>query len=86
MNLDNGNDNGQDLKIGDIVWIKSVVVEKLNEVGDVKVRYFARPKFDEYARVNVNAIFLRRSKFNWIRRLFIKYYKNRGNSNDIRTR
>jgi len=70
MRLDGMGDNGSDLRIGDIVWIKGQIAEEPSLVGDVKVRFFARPGFDEYARPSINAIFLRRSRLNWIRRLF----------------
>lgn len=62
-------DNGKDLKKGDVVWIKGIIDSEPNEYGDVKVRYFARPGYDEYARPSINAIFLRRSKLNRIRHL-----------------
>jgi hypothetical protein len=70
MNLGSVNDDGKDLKVGDIVWIKGRIETDPTPAGDVKVRYFARPGYDEYARPGVNAIFLRRSKLNWFRRLF----------------
>ena len=69
MKLDGKSDNGSDLKIGDVVWIKGKITAEPSLVGDVKVRFFARPGYDEYARPSVNAIFLRRSKLNWLRRL-----------------
>jgi hypothetical protein len=49
MNL-TGSDNGKDLKVGDIVWLKGEVDELPTSPGDVKVRFFARPGFDEYAK------------------------------------
>lgn len=63
-------DLGKDLKVGDIVWIKGVIDQTPTVSGDVNVRFFARPHYDEYARPSINAIFLRRSKLNWLRRLF----------------
>lgn len=53
-------DNGEDLKIGDTVYIKCIVVEKLNDYGDVKLRFLPRMFHDEHARTDVNSIFLRR--------------------------
>lgn len=70
MNFDGCCDNGKDLKKGDVVYIKGVIDTESTEYGDVKVRYFARPGYREYARPSVAAIFLRRSKLNWLRRLF----------------
>jgi hypothetical protein len=75
MNLEGKEDFGEDLKIGDVVWIKGVIDQLPNKYGDVKVRYFARPNYEEYARPSVNPIFLRRSKLNWLRRLF-KFIKS----------
>lgn len=72
MQLEGKGDDGADLRPGDIVWIKGRVTTLAYPEGDVKVRYFARPGYDEFARPRIAAIFLRRSKWNWLRRLFPK--------------
>ena len=72
MKLGKSRDDGKDLRIGDIVWIRGKICTPAYPEGDIKVRYFARPGYDEFARPRVNAIFLRRSKWNWLRRLFPK--------------
>ena len=72
MKLEGKSDDGSDLRIGDIVYIKGKVTTKPKLSGDTKVRYYARPGFDEFARPSIAAIFLRRSRWNWLRRIFPK--------------
>jgi hypothetical protein len=61
-------DSGADLHVGDVVWIRGVIDTPPTALGDVKVRFLARPGHDEYARDSIAAIFLRRDKGNPIRR------------------
>jgi hypothetical protein len=70
MKLSRHEDSGQDLTPGQIVWIRGEVDMNPTNGGDVKVRFFARPGFDEYARPSINAIFLRRERTFWPRRLY----------------
>lgn len=68
-------DSGKDLHIGDIVWIKAVVESKSTIYGNTQVKYFVKPgptgTFAPALKI-INAIFLRRSKLNWLRRLLKK--------------
>lgn len=68
-------DSGKDLHIGDVVWIKAVVESKSTIYGNVQVKYFVKPgptgTFAPASKV-ISAIFLRRSKLNWLRRLLKK--------------
>jgi len=68
-------DNGDDLKIGDTVYIKCIVENRINDVGDMTIRLRPRLLHDEYARTKTNAIFLRRSFLNPIYRLINKIIK-----------
>lgn len=72
-------DSGEDLHIGDVVWIKGVVETKPSIFGNVQIKYFVRPSSARYTTNTfvpiskvVNAIFLKRSKLNWLRRLLKK--------------
>ena len=65
-------DDGKDLKPGDIVWVQGEVLTCPSVVGDVKVMFFPRPGFDEFAAPSINAIFLRRS--NLLSKLFGRFF------------
>ena len=59
----------QDLRKGDIVWVKFVVDEPPTAGGDVLCRYLPRPGVNEHARRSINDVFLRPDMWNWWRRL-----------------
>lgn len=62
----------QDMKVGDVVWIKFVVEEPPTVNGDVLLRFLPRPGVNEYARRKVHDSFIRPDLFNWARRLFAR--------------
>lgn len=73
MKLTEDEDAGQDLKVGDIVFIKFIVASKPTPVGDVRLQYIARNGRDEYASRSVNSIFLKRPSsrlMKWIVKVF----------------
>lgn len=59
----------QDLRPGDVVWIKFVVEESPTNLGDTVLRFLPRPGVNEYARRSINDAFIRPDWFNWLRRL-----------------
>lgn len=62
-------DYGQDLEIGDIVFIKCYVASNPNTHGDVELQYVGRNRYNGYGKSSTNSIFLKRyrSRFmKWI--------------------
>lgn len=72
MKLDSkmGIDEGFDLNVGDIVFIKYQVIEPPTAWGDIKIRLFPRNGKDEYAASRVNAVFIKRPGPRWLKRIF----------------
>lgn len=62
----------QDLRPGDVVWIKFIVEEAPTKSGNVLLRYLGRPGVDEYARSKISDAFIRPDMFNWARRLWLR--------------
>lgn len=71
MKLDTrlGIDEGYDLNVGDVVFIKYQVIEPPTRYGDVKLRLFPRNGKDEYAAKKVNAVFIKRPGQRWAKRM-----------------
>lgn len=78
MRLDTqlGIDEGYDINVGDIVFIKFEVIEPPTRYGDIKLKYFPRRGQDEYAARKVNAVFIKRFGPRWLKRIwnFVTYY------------
>lgn len=73
MRLDTraGIDEGYDLNVGDIVFIKFEVIGPPSDYGDVKLRYFPRNRKDEYGARKVNAVFIKRiGGPRWLKNIF----------------
>lgn len=60
LDIDIGIDNGYDLNVGDIVFIKFEVIGPPTSYGDVRLRLFPRNGKDEYAADRINAVFVKR--------------------------
>jgi hypothetical protein len=69
MRLDAGLDDGTDLSVGDVVFIKYKVIEEPTAAGDVKLQYLPRNGQSEYAARSVNAVFVKRPGQRWLKRL-----------------
>jgi hypothetical protein len=67
-------DNGKDLQKGDIVFIKFEVMENPTACGDVRLRYFARNGFSEYAASSINAIFIKRPQTRFVKNLLNRIF------------
>ena len=65
-------DFGDDLNVGDIVYIKCAVHSIDRVSGDVYVQYLARNGHDEYARDSDNSIFLKRFNSRILKRVVNK--------------
>ena len=70
MKLDTYVDEGYDLNVGDIVFIKFEVIKPPTASGDTELRYFARNGKNEYAARRVNAIFIKRPSKRWVKRIW----------------
>lgn len=64
-----GIDEGFDLNVGDIVFIKLEVIGPPSAYGDTKLRYLARNGKDEYAADSVNSVFIKRPGSRWTKKL-----------------
>jgi hypothetical protein len=73
MNLTH-TDDATDLQKGDIVFIKFEVLEPPTNLGDVRLRYYARRGADEYAAKSVNSIFIKRPKSRLLKRIINKIF------------
>ena len=69
-------DRGFDLKRGDVVWVKGIVTGDPDAGGDVGIEFLPRPGKEEFACQSINAIFLRRSRFAFIRRVLRRIREN----------
>jgi len=66
---DTGVDNGSDLRVGDIVFIKFIVLELPTAIGDVKLQYLPRNGKDEYAGSTIASVFVKRPSAVWVKNL-----------------
>lgn len=56
-------DKGQDLQVGDIVYIRAIVVTAPDSLGDCKIQIDARNGYDNSCAIRINATFLKRVKW-----------------------
>jgi len=61
-------DSGDDIRVGDIVFIKYKVLD-VSQPDNPKLQFLPRNGKDEYAAKNIASIFLKRPKSRFIKRL-----------------
>ena len=69
LDIQAGIDEGYDINVGDIIFIKYEVIEPPTKYGDVKLKLFPRNGKDEYAASRINAVFLKRPGYRWLKNI-----------------